>query len=300
MGPTASGKTDLAVNLVQTFPFEIISVDSGMIYRGMDIGTAKPDVDQLAIAQHRLINICDPSASYSAAQFREDALKEIDSIFAIEKTPLLVGGTMLYFKVLQQGISPLPGCDVAVRAKITEDANKYGWQYLHERLQSIDPVSAFKISIADTQRIQRALEIYEITGKSISELCALNPPQPIPYKVVNIALLPKDRDWLRERIALRLKLMLQHGFVEEVESLYKRGDLHPDLPAMRAVGYRQVWSYLAGEINYNEMQEQIFFATCQLAKRQLTWLKSWENVNYFDCDDKDLLAKVRLWILHNN
>lgn len=294
MGPTASGKTDLALELAQKFPLDVISVDSGMIYRGMNIGTAKPGKSQLLKAPHRLIDICDPKETYSAAQFRLDALQEIDTIFKANKVPLLVGGTMLYFKVLSQGISPLPHSNKEIRTALCEAANKYGWQHLHERLAKVDPKAASRISVSDSQRIQRALEVYEITGKTITFLTEENPPVPLSYEIINVILLPKDREVLRKRIWERLQIMLANGLVSEVEALYKRGDLDQDLPSMRSVGYRQAWGYLAGKINYQEMQEKIYFATCQLAKRQMTWLKSLtdSNAHCFNCEDKDLTDKI--------
>lgn len=297
MGPTASGKTSVAIELTARFPFSIISVDSGMIYRGMDIGTAKPDKKQLAIAPHRLINILDPRESYSAAQFRHDAVREINDILQHGRIPLLVGGTMLYFKVLQQGISPLPSADASVRRKIANDAAEIGWKKMHERLQTIDPIAALRISPNDAQRIQRALEIYALTGKTMTDLCASNPPQALPYRIINIALAPaaeNARDILEEKISQRLHLMLQHGFVDEVAALRARGDLAPDMPSIRAVGYRQVWQYLDGAFNYEEMQQQIIIATRQLAKRQMTWLRSWQGeIEWFDSEDKNVAQNMQ-------
>lgn len=285
MGPTAAGKTALAINLAQTLPCEIISVDSGMIYRGMDIGTAKPTAAEQAIAPHQLIDIRDPAATYSAAQFRLDALQAIEEILQRGKIPLLVGGTMLYFKVLQQGISALPHADTAIRTKLTQEAAEQGWQKLYEKLREIDPVTAARLSPSDAQRIQRALEVYEISGKPISELCAANPPVALPYNFINFAVAPAQRSMLQERIAKRLQLMLQQGLIEEGERLFKRGDLHVDLPSMRTVGYRQVWRYLAGEVERQTMEELILIATRQLAKRQMTWLRSWPGVKWLDSED---------------
>lgn len=292
IGPTAAGKTKLAIELVCNFPCEIISVDSGMIYRGMDIGTAKPTREEQTLAPHHLLDICDPKDSYSAAQFRKDAIAAIAEILHKGKIPLLVGGTMLYFKVLLEGISPLPNADPEIRAQITKQAELYGWEFMHNKLAQIDPRTAARLNTADSQRIQRALEVYELTGKSISELCTANPPQPLHYKTVKIALLSQDRDVLRQKIDLRFKSMLDSGFIEEVEKLYKRGDLHSDMPSMRAVGYRQVWNYLAGKINYNEMREQVINATNQLAKRQLTWLRGWDDLERFYSNDANLRNKM--------
>lgn len=279
MGPTAAGKTDFAIKCAQAFPFfSIISVDSGMVYRGMDIGTAKPTHTEQNAAPHRLIDICDPSEAYSAARFRLDALREIEDIFSSDRIPLLVGGTMLYFKALQQGISALPSADPAIRAQINAVAAQHdGLAKLYARLQKIDPVTAARLAPADTQRIQRALEVYELTGRPLSELCAANPPTALPYRIINVALAPTTRAATQERIALRLQLMLQQGLVEEVARLFRRSDLNPNLPALRAVGYRQVWQYLAGEIDCEKMQELILIATRQLAKRQMTWLRNWHD-----------------------
>lgn len=292
MGPTASGKTDIAVQLVSQLPCEIISVDSAMVYRGMDIGTAKPGADILKIAPHRLLDIRDPSDAYSTGQFRTDALHEIDDVLSKHKTPLLVGGTMLYFNTLQKGIAELPQANATVREYILQEANTHGWKVLHQRLQKIDPIAAQRIHPNDPQRIQRALEVYEITGQSLTALYQQNNHVSLPYHVVNIALAPTDRSLLHRNIEQRFGLMLQQGFVNEVEKLFSRHELTPDLPALRAVGYRQVWNYLAGILTYEAMQEQSIIATRQLAKRQLTWLRSWEKVNWFASEDDTRLDKI--------
>jgi len=291
MGPTAVGKTSLAIELIQRFPFEIISVDSGMIYRGMDIGTAKPTTEQLKATPHRLIDICDPIQSYSAGQFRQDAIKEVEKIFAAGKVPLLVGGTMLYFRVLQQGISSLPQADRETRAAIAAQREELGIAGLYRRLQQVDPQTAAVIKPTDSQRIQRALEVQMLTGKKLSELKNSSLPQKLPYRVVNIAL-ALEREEIKVRINERFKAMLQLGFMAEVEKLYKRGDLHLDLPAIRMVGYRQAWQCLAGQISYQEMLEQIPIVTRQLAKRQMTWLRSWSDVRWFDTKDKNMVDSV--------
>jgi tRNA dimethylallyltransferase len=280
MGPTASGKTALAVELVKHFPFEIVSVDSAMVYRGMDIGTAKPGAEILAIAPHRLLDIRDPSEAYSAGQFRTDALREIADIISHDRIPLLVGGTMLYFHVLQHGLAQLPQANQEIRQQISDEAEKYSWQVLHERLQKIDPVSAQRIHPNDPQRLQRALEIYELTGKTPTELHEENIASALPYRFINIAIAPDDRAELHKKIEQRFDQMLQQGFIDEVKKLLQRGDLHPDLPALRAVGYRQAWDYLAGNLTYDQMRERAIIATRQLAKRQLTWLRSWENLHW--------------------
>ena len=292
MGPTASGKTPLAIKLVQQFPCEIISVDSAMIYRGMDIGTAKPDAETLRIAPHRLIDICDPAESYSAGRFREDVLREIDSILSAGKIPLLVGGTMLYFRVLLQGIAGLPRADETIRASLTARAQQEGWSALHAELALVDPAAAARIHANDAQRIQRALEVYQLTGKSISDHQQADTAPLAGYDVLQLALMPVSRERLHQRIAERFHLMLEQGFIEEVKKLYGRGDLSAELPSIRSVGYRQVWDYLAGNIDEKVMQETAIAATRQLAKRQITWLRSWENCHFIDSEVPDLLASV--------
>jgi tRNA dimethylallyltransferase len=263
-----------------------------MIYRGMDIGTAKPTAEQQAIAPHRLIDICDPNETYSAGQFREDALREIENIHKQNRIPLLVGGTMLYFNTLQRGLSELPTADSIVRRNILEEVKQIGWQALHKKLAKIDPITAERIHPNDSQRIQRALEIYEITGKNMTELFAIRGIKFVPYQILNIAIAPLRRSILHERIEKRFDQMLKNGFVEEVERLFKCSDLHPDLPSMRTCGYRQVWQYLAGKLTYEEMQEKAIIVTRQLAKQQLTWLRSWPDLCWFDIDDDMLLKKI--------
>jgi len=282
MGPTAAGKTDLAVRLLEHFPCEIISVDSALVYRGMNIGTAKPDPALLARAPHRLIDLCDPSDPYSAANFRHDALLAMREIQANGKIPLLVGGTGLYFRALEQGLSPLPASNPQVRVKLSQEAALLGWQALHQRLCEIDPVAGARIHPNDPQRVQRALEVYEITGTCMTDLQKQTKTATLAYPVLKLIWSPVDRAVLRERIAKRFDVMLAQGFEAEVQALYQRGDLSVDLPAMRAVGYRQMWSYLAGNISYNEMQTQAITATQQLAKRQLTWLRKEANTLWFD------------------
>ncbi len=279
MGPTGSGKTALAIELVKKHPYEIISVDSALVYRGMDIGTAKPTKEELKLAPHRLINICDPSQPYSAGQFYQDAQREIEDIFKKNKTPLLVGGTMLYFRAIQFGLADLPAADANTRKAIEKEAEQLGWPVLHERLKQIDPTAAEKINPNDAQRIQRALEVYDLTGKPISEFSGPANSPALPYEFENIALIPEDRQLLHQRIEKRFDQMLAQGFIEEVEKLYQREDIHPDLPAIRAVGYRQVWEYLDGKVDEATMREKAIIATRQLAKRQLTWLRSWPNLN---------------------
>jgi tRNA dimethylallyltransferase len=282
MGPTASGKTQLAFELAELLPCEIISVDSAMVYRGMDIGTAKPSKEELAKVPHHLIDIRDPSESYSAADFRRDALTKIEGILSREKTPLLVGGTMLYFKALQQGLSVLPSADVSVRERLSQQAALIGWPAMHEKLSMVDPITAKHIHQHDAQRIQRALEVFELTGKAMSELQKLHQPTSLPYRMINLAIVPSDRLKLQDRIEKRFAQMLARGFVEEVRILFKRGDLHRDLPSMRSVGYRQVWDYLDHRITFDEMKDLAIIATRQLAKRQWTWLRNWPDLYKID------------------
>lgn len=292
MGPTASGKTNLAVWLVQHFPFEIISVDSAMVYRGMNIGTAKPEPEILAKAPHHLIDIRDPAEPYSAAQFREDALREIDKIIARKKIPLLVGGTMLYFRALQQGLSDLPSADPTVRAKLNAEGEQQGWVILHKRLEEVDPIAAQRIHPHDAQRIQRALEVFELTGKSLSSWQLENSPLPETLQMINIAIAPQDRSVLHERIAMRFDKMLSDGFIEEVKQLFYRGNLNLDMPSIRSVGYRQAWDYFRGNLTYDQMREKGVIATRQLAKRQLTWLRSWPEMAPFDGESKNLCQDI--------
>ena len=285
MGPTASGKTGLAVELVQRGPFEIISVDSAQVYRGLDIGSGKPGADILQLAPHRLIDIRDPADTYSAADFRQDALLEIDSIQSRGNIPLLVGGTMLYFKALRDGLAAMPAADGKVRQKILQLASEQGWQAVHRRLADVDPDSAARIHPNDPQRLQRALEVYELTGFSLtSHHEQHNHSGELPFQLHFIALYPQQRAVLHEKIAGRFKQMLADGFIEEVQALFGRGDLDPSMPAIRSVGYRQIWDYLAGLDDYERMQEKALAATRQLAKRQLTWLRSWPALKVLDSE----------------
>ncbi len=296
LGPTAAGKTPLAVALTQRFPFEIISVDSVMIYRGMDMGSAKPDAATLTLAPHHLIDILDPAESYSAGQFREDALHLIAAIHARGRIPLLVGGTMLYFRVLQQGIADLPKAEPTYRLAIEKEAEKHGWPYLHAKLATQDPAAAARIHVNDAQRIQRALEVCYLTGQTLTTLQQAATHPLAHYAVHAFAIAPQDRAVLHARIAKRLQVMLDQGWLAEVEVLYQRGDLTAMHPAVRAVGYRQIWRYLAGELSLEEMKAAVLAATRQLAKRQLTWLRSWPDLTWFDSEDPALLATVSEWI----
>jgi len=292
MGPTASGKTQLAVELAKRFPIEIISVDSAMVYRGMNIGTAKPDASVLTMAPHRLIDIRDPIEAYSAAHFRKDALHEIEQIIEQGKIPLLVGGTMLYFRALQKGLSDLPAAHPSVRLALTEQADQIGWPGLHERLARVDSTAANRIHPNDSQRIQRALEVYEVTGKTLTDWQQDDAGTSTKYRVVNLVIASNDRVVLHERIQQRFDRMLTQGLIEEVQTFYERGDLSLDDPSMRSVGYRQVWEYLAGHFDKETLRERGIIATRQLAKRQLTWLRSWTDAAWFDSESSDLFEKV--------
>lgn len=296
LGPTASGKTPLAIELVQHFPCEIISVDSAMVYCGMDIGTAKPSADELRIAPHRLIDICDPKQAYSAGQFRIDALREVDDIVANGKIPLLVGGTMMYFRVLQQGLANLPKADLKLRTELQNRAEIEGWESLHAFLASVDSAAAERINPNDYQRIQRALEVYLLTGKNMTTW-QLEDTNPLSgYRIYNLALMPTDRAQLHKRIATRLEQMLSQGLIEETRRLYERPDLNSELPAIRSVGYRQVWDHLAGLTNYEQMRDQALAATRQLAKRQMTWLRTWSEIEYLEVDGSHLFDKAATWL----
>lgn len=302
MGPTASGKTDLAMELCKVLPCELISVDSALVYRGMDIGTAKPSKAQLAEFPHRLVDILDPAESYSAADFRSDALAAMAEITARGKIPLLVGGTMLYFKALLDGLADMPAADAGVRAELEAQAAAHGWQALHDQLAAVDPVSAARIHPNDPQRLIRALEVYRVSGLSMTahreqqtaqttDAAASGRPQ-LPYTVANLAIAPADRKVLHGRIASRFSTMLDQGFLEEVLALRSRGDLHAGLPSIRAVGYRQVWDHLDGKLTWSEMQERGIIATRQLAKRQFTWLRSWDDLHWLDSLGSDNLPRA--------
>jgi tRNA dimethylallyltransferase len=275
MGPTASGKTELALELASRLPCEIISVDSAMVYRGMDIGTAKPSPKVLAETPHRLVDICEPTESYSAARFRADALLEMARATAAGKVPLLVGGTMLYFRALQRGLSALPAADPRLREKLNQEARTLGWDVMHRRLRRVDPASARRIHPNDPQRIQRALEVYELTGRPMSDLAAeRRDGEDCPYRFLKLIRSPEDRAVLHRRIAQRFRVMLDAGFEDEVRGLWARGDLTRDMPAMRSVGYRQMLKYVLGELSPEQMLDRGIVATRQLARRQYTWLRA--------------------------
>lgn len=326
MGPTASGKTDLAIELCRHLPCDIVSVDSAMIYRGMDIGTAKPSREELAQAPHRLIDICDPAETYSAADFRRDALHEMAGITAAGRIPLLVGGTMMYFKALLHGMSDLPPADPAIRQALEREAREKGWGALHRELERQDPVAARLIHQNNRQRLVRALEVIRLTGRPISSIWEeksasgrvatgdrsregiedytyftqwqADEAPTLPYTVVQLAMAPAERRMLHERISLRFQAMLDAGFLDEVRALMTRGDLHPGLPSMRCVGYRQGWAYLAGDYDYDTMVDKGVAATRQLAKRQLTWLRKWSGVDWLSSDDK-LMSDTALKIIES-
>lgn len=284
MGPTASGKTGLAVDLYSKLPIELISVDSALVFRDMDIGTAKPDAQTLAEAPHHLIDIISPADAYSAANFRNDALRLMADITARGKIPLLVGGTMLYFKALQGGLSHLPEANPEVRERIEQEAVQVGWPAMHAKLAEIDPESAARLQPMDAQRIERALEVYRITGQTMTALHQASSGETLPYRLLKIALIPSDRKVLHERIALRFEHMLADGFIDEVRMLMKKHpDLTPDSTSMRCVGYRQALEHLAGGYHLAELRDKGIFATRQLAKRQLTWLRGMDDLDEVDC-----------------
>jgi tRNA dimethylallyltransferase len=293
MGPTASGKTGAAVELYSRLPLELISVDSALVFRDMNIGTAKPDAETLAKAPHHLIDIIPPTAAYSAANFRTDALHLMADITARGKIPLLVGGTMLYFKALQAGLSNLPEASPEVREKIEQEAAQVGWPAMHAKLGEVDPETAARLQPNDVQRIERALEVYRLTGQSMTSLHQASVGEALPYRLLKIALVPSDRKVLHERIALRFDQMLADGFIDEVKVLVQKyPELTPDSTSMRCVGYRQALEYLAGQYDKNELRDRGIFATRQLAKRQLTWLRAMDDIVEIDCLNPNLHALV--------
>ncbi len=298
MGPTCSGKTALAIEAAQTLPIEIINVDSALVYKGLNIGAARPTEEELALAPHRLLGFRDLTKPYSAADFRADALKHIEQIHNNGKLPLLVGGTVLYFKALVEGLAPLPEADPVVRAEIAALADAQGWPAVHQALAEVDPVTAARLKPTDKQRLQRALEVFRLTGRPLAAFHAehdktltksrdgLSQFSGLPYPVLSTALAPQDRAWLHEQIALRFRAMLDSGLQEEVEALRQQPQLNADLPGIRAVGYRQMWEYLDGMYGYDSMVERGIIATRQLAKRQFTWLRKWPELQWFDSNDR--------------
>lgn len=291
MGPTASGKTALACEWVQQAPLEIISVDSAMIYRGMRIGTGLPDAQTLARAPHHLIEMREPTECYSAAAFCDDVARLDEGIRARGNTPLLVGGSMMYYRALQQGLSTLPKADQPLREALLQQAAEKGWAAMHADLKQVDPLTASRLHPNDTQRIQRALEIYQLTNRPLSSFLAEHKTE-TTYHFINIGLIPTDRTWLHQRIAKRFEEMLQEGLVSEVETLLQRFPLTSTHPSMRSVGYRQVWQYLHGEFGLDELADRGIVATRQLAKRQLTWLRHWSELNVLSAEDPTNLEKV--------
>ena len=291
MGPTASGKTGLALEIAAKVDSEVISVDSALVYKGMDIGTAKPTQEEQEGVVHHLIDIIDPAESYSVSQFVNDTNALIGDILARGKVPILAGGTMMYFNALINGISPLPKSDEKIRDEITQQAQRLGWSKLHDELRGVDPISGERIHPNDPQRITRALEVYRSTGKTLTHW-QQQEGEKCPYNIAQFAIAPADRAVLHERIATRFDLMLEQGFENEVVKLYERSDLHEDLPSIRSVGYRQMWQYLDGQLSYAEMRERGIIATRQLAKRQLTWLRGWEQVTWLDTFANDNLTKI--------
>ena len=292
MGPTASGKTALAMQLYDALPCEIVSVDSAMIYKGMDIGTAKPDAETLRQYPHRLIDLCDPSEAYSAAEFRRDALNEISEIRKSGKIPLLTGGTMMYFNTLRNGLAQLPEANPEVRQRLLDEANAMGWSHMHAKLAEVDPESARRLNPNDSQRLQRALEVYEVSGRTMTELWAEQEQQKPEFPIISMAVMPNDRAELHQRIEQRFDIMLEQGFVDEVRALWDRGDLNLQMPSVRCVGYRQVWEYFSDTWDYETMRFKGIVATRQLAKRQVTWLRSWENLTWMDTHDPKLLSNA--------
>jgi len=296
MGPTASGKTALSVELAKKFNAEIISVDSALVFKGMDIGTAKPTEAERRGIPHHLIDILDPSESYSTGEFRKQALALMADITARGKVPLLAGGTMLYFNALYHGLAELPTADEAMRKTLDTEAQLIGKQAMHEQLKLVDAVAAARIHPNDPQRVQRALEVYRLTGKSMTQLHAEANAKPIPYRQIKLVIAPQDRAVLHEKIALRFQQMLDRGLIDEVRTLYQRGDLNTDMPAIRAVGYRQVWNYLEGSINVDELREQGVAATRQLAKRQFTWLRRETEAQWFYTEEIAVCEQVTQWL----
>lgn len=293
MGPTASGKSALALRLAERLSVEIISVDSAQVYRDMDVGTAKPTPEERRAVPHHLIDLIDPTEAYSAAQFRSDALRLMHEIHARGRTPLLVGGTMLYFKALREGLSDLPQADARMRAALDADASARGWPAMHAELARVDPLTAARLKPNDSQRIQRALEVFRLTGKPMSALIGARAADvTLPFRLIEMALVPDERAALHARIAQRFDVMLAAGLVDELRTLRERYALHAGLPSMRCVGYRQAWSFLEGDYDARELRERGVYATRQLAKRQLTWLRGMSSVATFDCFDDDLHARV--------
>jgi len=302
LGPTASGKTALALELAERHPFRLVNVDSAQIYRGMDIGTGKPDADTLERFPHDLMDIRDPIEAYSASDFRTDALQIIQESLANDQVPLLVGGTMLYFKVLRDGLASMPSADQQTRQRIEQRAEEEGWPAVHAWLAEVDPESAARIHPNDPQRLQRALEVYLVSGRTMSDFHRQEQARKtindntLPFNLRFLAIIPEDRAILHDRIAGRFRQMLAEGLLDEVGQLHNRGDLDEGLPSIKSVGYRQVWQYLEGHLDYDQMVEKSIIATRQLAKRQLTWLRSWENLTILSGSQADSAADVLKYV----
>lgn len=296
MGPTATGKTNLAVQLHQHFPIDVVSVDSALVYRGMNIGTAKPDSETLASTPHRLIDICEPEQSYSAGNFVSDACREIDAIHADGRVPLLVGGTMMYFRSLIQGLADLPSANAEIRQQLDEEAQLHGWPHLHQRLANIDSLAAARIGTNDSQRIQRALEVFEISGKTLTAWHEEAAPVSSRYRFIKLALLPANREKLHHGIESRLKSMLNQGFIDEVRGLMRRPELTAKNSSMRAVGYRQIWAFLEGTYVRSVAEAKVLAATRQLAKRQMTWLRSETDLKTYDSLEGDPFDSISAYV----
>jgi len=292
MGPTASGKTALSIKIAEEFNCEIISVDSALVYRHLNIGTAKPTIEEMRGVPHHLIDIIEPAESFSTGAFREQSLQLMEEITLRGKIPLLVGGTMLYFNALFNGLAKLPTANQAIRDEIEDEARDLGWQAMHDQLKQIDPVAAKRIHPNDPQRIQRALEVFRVTGKSLTQLCEEATNEPLPYRQIKIVLARSDRKMLHKLIEIRFKEMLATGFIKEVEALRDRGDLNESMPSIRTVGYRQAWQYLEGFYSHDEMVERGVIATRQLAKRQFTWLRKQTTATHYRSEDKQLVNHV--------
>jgi tRNA dimethylallyltransferase len=300
MGPTSSGKTTLSLDLAKYIPIECVSVDSALIYRGMNIGTAKPLASDLETLPHRLLDIRDPSETYSVARFLQDVVPEIEDIIKKDKIPLLVGGTMLYFKTLVNGLNKLPPASLSIRRKIQETVEREGLSKLYNTLLEVDPISARRIHPNDSQRLSRALEVYLILGRPPSDLEASNQGYSFPYNIYQFAIAPRHRELLHQRIEVRFNHMLASGFEEEVKLLFSRGDLHTAMPSIRCIGYRQMWAYLSGYIDYDSMVSQGVAATRQLAKRQISWLRKWKELHWLDSGNLTLARDTILKIISSS
>lgn len=294
MGPTAAGKTAASIMLAESMPVEIISVDSALVYRGMDIGTAKPDSELLAQIPHHLIDIRNPDQTYSAAEFRDDTLRLVDEIHARGRVPVLAGGTMLYYRACFDGLSPLPAADAETRQRLEAEAEQLGWSHMHQRLAKVDPEAAARIHPNDPQRIQRALEVYEVSGRSLSDWHREQPMEPASVPVLKLVVAPQQRSVLHERIERRFEQMLEQGFIEEVKQLREDYSLEPQMPSMRAVGYRQAWCHLEGEYDQAEMRERAVAATRQLAKRQYTWLRRERGALWYDLSYREMTQNIMI------